>query len=223
MERQWLVLPYQKKALLLLWAAVAIINGSSQSNKNSFLVEAVQDFGEWLDLDALEEGLGSAFRQEAHTTKHYEDVTQRLRRREKKEEAYHHRPEEETAKEAASEKQSQRSTLVTLDIQTETCRVDGLSSQPFRGRDSPERLLLREGILTEMPASRCDNANRKNVILAIGDGMGYEMARAGAIARQVIDELERLGCDTTVGCPNNTIAKAAFRNRNLSDYYTEGT
>jgi urease alpha subunit len=51
---------------------------------------------------------------------------------------------------------------------------------------------------------------------------GWEMTRAGAIARQVIDELESLGCDTMEGCPNNADAMEAFEGRSLSDYYTEG-
>jgi hypothetical protein len=51
---------------------------------------------------------------------------------------------------------------------------------------------------------------------------GWEMTRAGAIARQVIDELESLGCDTMEGCPDNDAAREAFAGRSLSDYYTEG-
>jgi alkaline phosphatase len=51
---------------------------------------------------------------------------------------------------------------------------------------------------------------------------GWEMTRAGAIARQVIDELESLGCDTMEGCPDNADAMEAFEGRSLSDYYTEG-
>lgn len=104
----------------------------------------------------------------------------------------------------------------------QTCRSDGSSSFPFQGRDSAERLLLREGVIADLPDSRCGNPGRKNVILAIGDGMGYEMARAGAIAKQVLEELASLGCDTTVGCPDNEQAKAAFQGRDLSYYYTEG-
>ena len=45
---------------------------------------------------------------------------------------------------------------------------------------------------------------------------------SGAIARQVIDELESLGCDTMAGCPDNTAAMEAFEGRSLRDYYTEG-
>lgn len=48
------------------------------------------------------------------------------------------------------------------------------------------------------------------------------MTRAGAIARQIIDELESLGCNTMEGCPDNTAAIEAFAGRSLSDYYTEG-
>jgi hypothetical protein len=103
------------------------------------------------------------------------------------------------------------------------CDPDGRSRFPFLGQDSPERLLLREGVLDKLPASRCGNEGRKNVILVIGDGMGWEIARAGAIARSVIDELEQTyGCNITAGCPDNIDAIEAFRGRNLSDYYTEG-
>ncbi|CAB9531076.1 Alkaline phosphatase H [Seminavis robusta] len=106
---------------------------------------------------------------------------------------------------------------------SQTCDANGFSRFPFQGRDSSERLLLREGVIDELPTSRCGNAGRKNVILVIGDGMGWEMARAGAIARQVINELETtFGCNITSGCPTNTAAMDAFRGRNLSDYYTEG-
>ena len=187
------------------------------------MVEAWQeddDDGEWLDLDAPKD---------IHTTSsgvRQGDGTYRLLRR-RETVTSHHSSGQETTRDRSTtddDKQNHRSTLMTLDIQTESCRADGLSWQPFRGRDSPERLLVREGVLSEMPTSRCGNTNRKkNVILAIGDGMGYEMTRAGAIARQVIDELEGLGCNTTVGCPNNTAAQTAFRGRSLDDYYTEGT
>ena len=83
-------------------------------------------------------------------------------------------------------------------------------------------LLLREGVIDEIPASLCGHNNTKNVILVIGDGMGWEMNRAGAVARRVLDELEALGCDTKVGCPDNAAAIAAFEGRTLDDYYTEG-
>jgi len=61
-------------------------------------------------------------------------------------------------------------------------------------------------------------------MLVVGDGMGWEMIRAGAIARQVLDELEGMGCDTSTGCSGATAtaAKAAFAGRTLDDYYTEG-
>jgi hypothetical protein len=52
--------------------------------------------------------------------------------------------------------------------------------------------------------------------------MGWESTRAGAIARQIIDELESLGCNTMEGCPDNAAAREAFEGRSLSDYYTEG-
>jgi hypothetical protein len=52
------------------------------------------------------------------------------------------------------------------------------------------------------------------------------MQRAGAIARLVVDELEGLGCDVSLGACTESIkmaAKALFAGRSLSDYYTEGT
>lgn len=55
--------------------------------------------------------------------------------------------------------------------------------------------------------------------------MGWEMVRAGAIARRVLNELEALGIDTKKGSPGTPQAAAAlnaFRNRTLADYYTEG-
>ena len=50
------------------------------------------------------------------------------------------------------------------------------------------------------------------------------MIRAGAIAKEVLAELEGMGCDTTNGCTGATAdaAKAAFAGRTLDDYYTEG-
>ena len=55
-------------------------------------------------------------------------------------------------------------------------------------RDNSERLLLREGVIDSLPKSLCDDVNSdspkgKNVILVIGDGMGWEMVRAGAVAK----------------------------------------
>jgi len=60
------------------------------------------------------------------------------------------------------------------------------------------------------------------VILVIGDGMGWEMARAGSIAKQIIEELEAFGCDIKMGCPENRNASEAFSGRILADYYMEG-
>ena len=61
-------------------------------------------------------------------------------------------------------------------------------------------------------------------MLVVGDGMGWEMIRAGAIARKVLMELEDMGCDTSMGCTGDVAdaAKAAFAGRSLDDYYTEG-
>lgn len=100
------------------------------------------------------------------------------------------------------------------------------SKYPFLGHDNSERMLLREGVINELPADICGKKETsKNVILVIGDGMGWEMVRAGAIARKVIDELEAMGCDTMVGCPDSDIgdmALTSFAGRTLADYYTEG-
>lgn len=51
---------------------------------------------------------------------------------------------------------------------------------------------------------------------------GWEMIRAGAIAKSILDELEGMGCDTKMGCPSMDAATAAFAGRTLDDYYTEG-
>jgi len=102
------------------------------------------------------------------------------------------------------------------------CNPNGMSKYPYLGKDSSERLLMREGVIDAIPGSLCGRNDTKNVILVIGDGMGWEMNRAGAIARRVLEELEGLGCDTKTGCPDNDAAKAAFQGRTLDDYYTEG-
>ena len=107
------------------------------------------------------------------------------------------------------------------------CRKGGLQRFPFVGEDSAQRMLLREGLIDAIPSNLCNitddpTRKRKNVILVVGDGMGWEMARSGAIARQVLDELESLGCNTMEGCEDNAAAKEAFEGRTLEDYYTEG-
>ena len=54
---------------------------------------------------------------------------------------------------------------------------------------------------------------------------GWEMIRAGAVAKKVLMELEGMGCDTSNGCTGSVAdaALAAFSGRTLSDYYyTEG-
>ena len=44
------------------------------------------------------------------------------------------------------------------------------------GYDTSERLLLREGLIDEIPSSLCGSEKtQKNVILIVGDGMGWEM------------------------------------------------
>ena len=58
----------------------------------------------------------------------------------------------------------------------------------------------------------------KNIILIIGDGMGWEMARSSAIYNQVEKEI------TTLKAAGKTDLeiKAAFANRTINDYYTSG-
>lgn len=102
------------------------------------------------------------------------------------------------------------------------CDPNGMSKYPYMGKDNSERLLLREGVISQIPSSLCGRNGTKNVILVVGDGMGWEMTRAGAIARRVLNELEELGCDTKAGCPDNEAAKTAFMGRTLDDYYNEG-
>ncbi len=50
------------------------------------------------------------------------------------------------------------------------------------------------------------------------------MIRAGAVAKQVIVELESMGVDIKNGTTGDlaVAAKAAFAGRTLDDYYTEG-
>lgn len=102
---------------------------------------------------------------------------------------------------------------------------------PIAGVDNSVRLLKREGIIDAIPNSLCENLRGvtnpprgKNVILVIGDGMGWEMIRAGAIAKQVVSELKGMGVDISKGASGALAAqaKAAFAGRTLSDYYTEG-
>lgn len=51
-----------------------------------------------------------------------------------------------------------------------------------------------------------------------------EMIRAGAIAKQVINELKTLGVDIKTGATGETAtkAKAAFVGRTVDSYYTAG-
>lgn len=86
-----------------------------------------------------------------------------------------------------------------------------------------EQLLMEEGVISEIPATKCGAG--KNVILVMGDGMGWEMIRAGAIAKKILTELQGMGIDTKVGAKGTAKAaeaKAAFKGRALKDYYTEG-
>jgi alkaline phosphatase len=89
-----------------------------------------------------------------------------------------------------------------------------------------EQLLLKHGVIDALRPEHCPhNGANKNVILVIGDGMGWEMVRAGAIAKKVLTELQEMGIDTTVGATSDaqkTSAKAMFAGRTLANYYTEG-
>jgi hypothetical protein len=105
-------------------------------------------------------------------------------------------------------------------------RPYGSAGEPIRHENS-ERLLLRTGLIDAIPKSLCsDPASKgKNVMLVIGDGMGWEMVRAGAIVRQVLNELEGLGVNTQTGAQTDELArkaKDAFEGRTLEDYYMEG-
>lgn len=53
------------------------------------------------------------------------------------------------------------------------CNPDGFSKYPNLGRENSERLLLQEGVITKIPKSLCGNNGTKNVILVVGDGMGW--------------------------------------------------
>ena len=59
-----------------------------------------------------------------------------------------------------------------------------------------EQLLLAHGVIDSLPPQKCPNGGNKNVILVIGDGMGWEMIRAGAIAKKILGELTAMGIDT---------------------------
>jgi hypothetical protein len=48
-----------------------------------------------------------------------------------------------------------------------TCDPSGLSSFPQNGRENSERLLLKEGAITRLPKSLCNNVGAKNVILVM--------------------------------------------------------
>ena len=50
---------------------------------------------------------------------------------------------------------------------------DGRSQFPYMGKDSGERLLLREGVIDEIPSSLCGSTQGKNVILVVGDGSKF--------------------------------------------------
>jgi alkaline phosphatase len=54
--------------------------------------------------------------------------------------------------------------------------------------------------------------------------MGWEMIRAGAVAKKVLQELEGMGVDVKTGATGKLAkdAKAAFKGRTLNDYYISG-
>jgi alkaline phosphatase len=60
----------------------------------------------------------------------------------------------------------------------------------------------------------------KNVILMIGDGMGWEMSRAGAIQKQIEQEIAQIRAENP-RITNKQIA-ARFDGRTLDDYYLAG-
>ena len=60
----------------------------------------------------------------------------------------------------------------------------------------------------------------KNVILMIGDGMGWEMTRASAIQAQIEAEIVQIR-ESNPDLSNKEIA-SRFEGRTLDDYYTEG-
>lgn len=103
---------------------------------------------------------------------------------------------------------------------------DDDSRCPLSEELNPVRNLLKQGVIDSIPPGLCGDASKsKNVILVIGDGMGWEMIRAGAIARQVVDELEAMGIDVHAGAATEeaaAMAKSAFANRTYNDYYTQG-
>jgi hypothetical protein len=92
------------------------------------------------------------------------------------------------------------------------------------GPVTSQQMLFENGVISKIPTNLCAAGTGKNVILVIGDGMGWEMARAGAIAKRVIDELTGLGVDIKTGATGALAdaAKAAFAGRELKDYYLEG-
>jgi hypothetical protein len=55
----------------------------------------------------------------------------------------------------------------------DACKPNGAARFPILGQDNSERLLLREGIIDAIPESLCSNEGGKNVILVVGDGMGW--------------------------------------------------
>ena len=73
-----------------------------------------------------------------------------------------------------------------------------------------------------------DISGKKNAILVIGDGMGWEMVRAGAIHKTILEDLKAThGIDLSNGIENADLtnkeaALAAYADKTLDDYYTAG-
>ena len=72
------------------------------------------------------------------------------------------------------------------------------------------------------------DSGKKNAILIIGDGMGWEMVRAGAIHKTILEDLKTShGIDLSNGIENADLtnkdaALAAYAKKTLADYYTAG-
>jgi|GEM_PF-543168 len=73
-----------------------------------------------------------------------------------------------------------------------------------------------------------EGSGKKNAILIIGDGMGWEMVRAGAIHKTILKDLKTsYGIDLSNGFNNADMtnkdnALAAYANKTLDDFYTSG-
>ena len=74
-----------------------------------------------------------------------------------------------------------------------------------------------------------EGSGKKNAILIIGDGMGWEMVRAGAIHKTILEDLKTsFGIDLSNGIDNADLTRkdealTAYANKTLDDYYTAGS